>query len=73
MLFFTILAWWKGACQMCGLEKDKLLEVGNAMPEEQKVIIIQTFPIHIIANEIVRRDMLKDTKITGCEQSLQYG
>ena len=73
MLFFTILAWWKGACQMCGLEKDKLLECGHALPEEQKAIMIQAFPMHVIANELVRRDMLKDAKITGCEQSLQNG
>lgn len=73
MLFFTILAWWKGACQMCELEKEKILECGNAMPEEQKAIIIQSFPMRIIVDEIIRRDMLKDAKITGCEQSLQYG
>ena len=50
MLFFTILAWWKGACQMCDLEKQKLLECGKAMPEEQKAIMIQAFPMSIIAN-----------------------
>ena len=57
---------------MCDLEKKALLDCGKAMPEEQKAIIIQSFPMHVIANELVRRDMVKDVKISGCEQSLQY-
>lgn len=57
---------------MCDLEKQKLLEHGRALSNDQKAILIQTFPIHVIANEIVRRDMVKDAKITGCEQSLKY-
>ena len=56
---------------MCDLEKQKLLDFSNALPEEQKAVIIQKFPMHIIANEIVRRDMVKDNKINGCEQSLK--
>ncbi len=55
---------------MCDLEKQRLLEHGHALTDEQKAIIIQKFPMHIIANEIVRRDMVKDAKISGCEQSL---
>ncbi len=57
---------------MCDLEKERLLETGHAYPDEQKVILIQTFPMHVIANELVRRDIVKDVKISGCEQSLQY-
>lgn len=57
---------------MCDLEKQKLLEHGHALTDEQKAIIIQKFPMHIIANEIVRRDMVKDAKIIGCEQSLMH-
>lgn len=57
---------------MCGLEKQKLLEHSIALTDEQKAVVIQKFPMSIIANEIVRRDMEKDLKITGCEQSLGY-
>lgn len=58
--------------KMCDLEKQKLLEHGHALTDEQKAIIIQKFPMHVIANELVRRDMVKDVKIYGCEQSLHY-
>lgn len=57
---------------MCDLEKERLLETGHAYPDEQKAILIQAFPMSVIANELVRRDMVKDVKISGCEQSLQY-
>ena len=55
---------------MCDLEKQKLLEHGQALTDDQKAIIIQRFPMHVIANELVRREMVKDAKISGCEQSL---
>ena len=58
--------------RMCDLEKQKLLEYGHALTGEQKAVIIQSFQMSVIANELVRRDMVKDAKITGCEQSLQY-
>lgn len=57
---------------MCDLEKEILLAMGHAYPDEQKAVIIQAFPMTVIANELVRRDMVKDTKISGCEQSLMH-
>ena len=56
---------------MCDLEKQKLLEHGNAFLPEHQEIIIQTFPMKIILEEILRRDSLKDAKLAGIEQSLQ--
>lgn len=56
---------------MCDLEKEKLLEHGRAFLPEHQAIIIQAFPMKIILEEILRRDVIKDAKIAGCEQSLQ--
>lgn len=56
---------------MCDLEKEKLLEHGRAFLPEHQAIIIQSFPMKIILEEIYRRDSLKDAKLAGIEQSLQ--
>lgn len=40
MLFFTILAWWKGACQMCELEMEDLINKINACTEDEKRVIL---------------------------------
>ena len=58
--------------KMCDLEKQKLREHGQALPEEQKRIVIQEFPMRILLDEIARRDRVNNQKIAGCEQSLQY-
>ena len=56
---------------MCDLEKEKLLEHGRALIPEHQAIIIQTFPMRVILEEVYRRDTLKDAKLAGIEQSLQ--
>ena len=57
---------------MCELEQQKLREHGQALPEEQKRIVIQEFPMRILLDEIARRDRVNNQKISGCEQSLGY-
>ena len=57
--------------KMCGFEIEALLAAGHAYPDEQKAVVIQTFPMKIILEELWRRDSLKDAKLAGIEQSLQ--
>ena len=56
---------------MCDLEREKLVQHGHALTNEQKAVVIQSFPMKVILNEIARRDEVKDMKIAGCEQALQ--
>lgn len=41
---------------MCECEKQKLLEHGQALTDDQKAVIIQKFGMGIILNEIARRN-----------------
>ena len=43
---------------MCECEKQKLLEYGQALTEEQKAVVIQKFDMEIILKEIERRNAL---------------
>lgn len=48
MLFFTILTWWKGACQMCDLEMEDLVNKINACTEEEKRLILSQIDIEVL-------------------------